>query len=92
MEQYNRPTFWLLNVSTTLSAPSLVSKISSAMTLGRSAIRRQFNTAPPTGVRALSMSAVVVPAAKFFTTTVYGPASPRIEIAGTGFEEPTMLN
>jgi hypothetical protein len=41
---------------------------------------------------ALSISAAVVPAARFFATTIYGPAIPRIEIADTGFDEPTMLN
>jgi hypothetical protein len=85
-------TFWLLNVSTTLSAPSFVSKISSAMTLGRSAIIRQLKTTPPTGVIALSMSAAVVPTARFFAMTVYGPARPRMENPEVGFAALTMLN
>ena len=39
---------------------------------------------PPTGVKALSMSAAVVPAAKFFAIIMYGPASPLIEIPFAG--------
>lgn len=83
-------TFWLLKVSTTLSAPSFVSKIISAITFGRSAIKRHPKTTPPIGVIALSISAAVVPIAKFFAITVKGPASPRIEIPG--FDVPIMLN
>ena len=45
---------------------------------------------PPTGVIALSISAAVVPKAKFLAITAYGPASPRIEIEG--FAIPTILN
>lgn len=85
-------TFWLLNVSTTLSAPSFVSKTSSAMTLGLSEMIRQFNTFPPTGVMALSISAAVVPRARFLIMTIDGPASPRIDIPGPGFAVPTILN
>lgn len=85
-------TFWLLNVSTTLSAPSLVSNTNSAMTFGCSAMMTQLMTTPPTGVIALSMSAAVVPGARFFATTGYGPASPRIDIPAVDFDLPTMLN
>lgn len=82
----------MLNVSTTLSAPSFVSKIISAITFGRSVINRQDITTPPTGVIALSISAKEVPCDRFFTITIYGPARPRIDIADAGFDAPTMLN
>lgn len=38
---------------------------------------------PPTGVITLSISAAVVPGAKFCISTENGPASPRIEISGS---------
>ena len=62
------------------------------MTFGFSAIRRQLNTTPPTGVNALSISAAEVPSAKFFAITIYGPANPLIDVLCAGFEEPMILN
>lgn len=85
-------TLWLLKVSTTLSAPSFVSKMSSAITFGCSEIKRQDITTPPTGVMALSMSAAEVPGERFFAITTYGPASPLIDIDDAGLDTPTMLN
>lgn len=58
-------TVWLLNVSMTLSAPSLVSNIISAMTVGTAVIILHRIILPPTGAIALSISAAVVPGAKF---------------------------
>jgi hypothetical protein len=75
-----RLTVWLLKVAMTLSAPSLVSKTISAMTRGCVLTRRHDTTGPLCGVMALSMSAAVVPGAKFCAITTYGPASPRIDI------------
>lgn len=69
-------TVWLLKVAMTLSAPSLLSKTISAMTIGCCFSTRQLVTMPPTGVMALSMSAAVVPGAKFCAITTNGPASP----------------
>jgi hypothetical protein len=85
-------TFWLLKVDTTLSAPSLDSKIISAMTLGLSVIMRQLRHTPPIGVIALSISSAVVPGAKFFAMTIYGPASPLIDIALDALAGPMTLN
>lgn len=62
---YGKRTVWLLNVSMTLSAPSLLSKTISAMTIGCDLSKRQLWTIPPMGVIALSISAAVVPGAKF---------------------------
>jgi len=64
----------------------------SAMTLGLSAMRRQLSATPPTGVIALSISAAVVPNAKFFAMTIYGPAIPRIDIPVVDLGVETMLN
>jgi hypothetical protein len=61
------------------------------MTLGLSVIIRQLRATPPIGVIALSISAVVVPGAKFLAMTTYGPASPLIEIPDDGFLALTML-
>jgi len=52
------------------------------MTFGLSLMIRQLNATPPTGVVALSISAAVVPGAKFLAMTMYGPAIPRMEIGG----------
>jgi hypothetical protein len=82
----------LLKVDTTLSAPSLDSKIISAMTLGLSVIMRQLRHTPPIGVIALSISSAVVPGAKFFAMTIYGPASPLIDIALDALAGPMTLN
>ena len=71
-------TVWLLKVSITFWAPSLLSNTISAITIGRCLMMRQLSMMPPTGVMALSMSAAVVPGAKFWAITTYGPASPRI--------------
>jgi hypothetical protein len=67
-----------LKVSITLSAPSLLSKTISAITIGFVLTIRQLLINPPTGVIALSMSAAVVPGAKFCASTTNGPARPRI--------------
>ena len=63
-----------------LSAPSLLSNTISAMTIGLDFSSRQLLTTPPTGVIAFSISAAVVPGAKFCAMTTNGPASPRIVI------------
>jgi hypothetical protein len=54
----------------------LLSKTISAMTIGSVFSNRQLCTRPPTGVTALSMSAAVVPGAKFCAMTTKGPARP----------------
>lgn len=72
-------TVWLLNVSMTLSPPSRLSNTISAIMMGCVLTSRHEMTRPPTGVTALSMSAAVVPGAKFWAMTTNGPASPRIE-------------
>lgn len=93
MREFGVQTFWLLKVSTTLSAPSFVSNTISAMTFGFSAMITQLITSPPMGAIALSISAAVVPGARFFATTQNGPvAVPRIDIDAPGLDEPTMLN
>lgn len=63
-----------------LSAPSLLSTTISAITIGLAFSIRQLVTTPPTGVMAFSMSAAVVPGAKFCAMTTNGPARPRIVI------------
>lgn len=45
---------------------------------------RQTSISPPTGVMTLSISAAVVPGAKFCIITENGPARPLIEISGSG--------
>jgi hypothetical protein len=60
-------------------APSLVSKTISAITLGLVATMVHSRILPPTGVIALSISAAVVPGAKFWAWMVAGPAIPRID-------------
>ena len=60
--------------------------------MGFSAMITQLTTTPPTGVIALSISAVVVPGARFLAITKYGPARPRMDIPTADFEFPTMLN
>lgn len=64
----------------TRSAPSFVSNSISAIVIGCVLRIRHLLTKPPTGSIALSMSAAVVPGAKFCANTTYGPASPRIEM------------
>ncbi len=59
-----------------MSAPSLLSKTISASTIGCCFTSQQLVTIPPIGVMALSMSAAVVPGAKFCAMTTYGPAKP----------------
>ena len=63
----------------------------SAMTIGRSLMMRQLMQTPPTGVMALSISSAVVPGAKFFAKTMYGPARPLIDIPLELFAGPTTL-
>lgn len=48
------------------------------MTIGSVLSSLQLCTSPPTGVTALSMSAAVVPGAKFCAITTGGPARPRM--------------
>jgi hypothetical protein len=62
------------------------------MTLGLSVVIRQLRQTPPTGVIALSISSADVPCAKFLAITIYGPASPLIDIPFDGFTAPTTLN
>lgn len=63
----------------TLSAPSLLSNVISAVT-GFAAVMMHLMIGPPIGTIALSISAAVVPGAKFSAMTVYGPASPRMDM------------
>jgi len=53
---------------------------------------RQLKLTPPTGVIALSISAAVVPKAKFLAMTTYGPASPLIVKPALDFGPLTTLN
>lgn len=73
-------TNWLLNLSMTRSAPSLVWNSISAITIGCVLMIRHLLTSPPTGVIALSRSPAVVPGARFCAMTTNGPASPRMVI------------
>lgn len=72
----------LLNLAITASAPSLLSNTISAITIGVVFNNRQLVTSPPYGVMALSISAAVVPGAKFCAITTNGPANPRMLIPG----------
>lgn len=63
-------TFFPLNVSITFSAPARSTNIISAITVGCEATSLQFVMSPPTLCITLSMSAAVVPGAKFCATTV----------------------
>lgn len=58
-------TVWLWKVSMTQLAPSLFSKTISAITFGLVATTMHLTILPPIGDIALSMSAAVVPGAKF---------------------------
>lgn len=71
-------TVLLLNVSMTFSPPSLDANAISTMMNGCVLTISQPTISPPTGVIALSISAAVVPGAKFCAMTAKGPASPRI--------------
>lgn len=68
----------LLNVSITLSPPSLDANTISIISSGCDLTTRHETISPPTGVMALSTSAGVVPGAKFCPSTANGPARPRI--------------
>lgn len=70
------------NASITRSPDSLDPNTISASIIGRVFTTRQLSISPPTGVMTLSISADVVPGAKFCISTEKGPASPRIEISG----------
>lgn len=67
-----------LKVSMTRSPPSREAKAISKMRKGFDLTMRQLTTSPPMGVIALSISAGVVPGAKFCAMTVNGPARPLI--------------
>lgn len=71
-------TVLLLNVSMTLSPPSRETNTISAMRKGFVLTILQLTISPPTGVMALSISAAVVPGAKFWPRRAYGPARPRM--------------
>lgn len=72
-------TLRLWKLVITASAPALSGKAISATTLGTSRVIRQLVISPPMGVMVLSISATVVPAAKFRATTTNGPlAVPRM--------------
>lgn len=75
----------LLNVSITRSPPSRDTNSISTRINGLVLTIRQLAISPPTGVMALSMSAAVVPGAKFCAMTLKGPASPRIVRFCAGF-------
>jgi hypothetical protein len=51
-----------------------------------------LSTGPPIGAMALSISAAVVPGAKFSAMTIAGPAMPRMEMPVEGLALLTMLN
>lgn len=74
----------LLNVSMTLSPPSLDANTISTIIKGCVLTTSQLTISPPTGVMALSTSAAVVPGAKFCPMTANGPASPRIVMPASG--------
>lgn len=69
-----------LKVSITRSPPSRDAKASSKRRNGFDLTMRQLRISPPMGVIALSISAAVVPGAKFCARIVKGPARPRIVI------------
>lgn len=62
----------------TFSPPSLDANAISTTMNGCVLTISQLTISPPTGVIALSISAAVVPGAKFCAMTAKGPASPRI--------------
>lgn len=74
------PTVLSLKVSITRSPPSRDANAISTIKMGFDLTIRQLTISPPTGVMALSMSAAVVPGAKFCAMTVNGPARPRMVI------------
>lgn len=75
-----KPTVLSLKVSMTRSPPSRDVNAISTIMMGFDLTIRQLTISPPTGVMALSMSAAVVPGAKFCAMTVNGPARPRMVI------------
>lgn len=75
-----RLTIWPSRNLITASAAGRVSKAISATMMGCSLTSRQLRTTPPTGVTTLSISAAVVPGAKFCAITTDGPASPLMEM------------
>lgn len=64
-----RLTVWLSKVWMIRSAASRLWKTTSAITRGCVLTRRQLSITPPMGVMALSISAAVVPGAKFWAMT-----------------------
>lgn len=78
VQQRGKLTVCLSNVAITLSAPSLLSNTISAITIGLCFMIRQLSIRPPMGVMAFSISAAVVPGAKFCAITAKGPARPLI--------------
>ena len=64
-------TFFPLNVATTFAAPSSSRKIISAMTVGKLDTSLQLDISPPMLYITLSISAAVVPGAKFCAITTF---------------------
>lgn len=84
-------TFLPLNVSMTLSAPAFSTKLISAMTVGFAATSLQEFIGPPTPNITCSISAAVVPGAKFCAITMYGPdAMPFMLSSGAPFAESSL--
>lgn len=73
----------------TRSPPSLETNDISTIMMGWVLMILQPTISPPTGVMALSISAAVVPGAKFCAMTLKGPARPRIVMLGA--DDLTML-
>lgn len=84
-------TVFPLNASITLSPASLDPNTISASMIGLVFTTRQTSISPPTGVITLSISAAVVPGAKFCIRTENGPARPLIEISGSGAFSTALL-
>ena len=85
------PTVFPLNAAITLSPASLDPNTISANIIGLVFTTRQTSISPPTGVITLSISAAVVPGAKFCIRTENGPAKPLIEISGSGAFSKALL-
>lgn len=62
------------------------------MTVDADVVTLHFRTGPPIGAMALSISAAVVPGAKFSAITTAGPAIPRMEMPVEGLALLTILN
>lgn len=87
-----RRTFFPLNCSITLSAPAASTNTISAITVGLAATSRQLTSSPPTLFITLSISAAVVPGAKFCATITSGAvAAPRILSPALPFTTPLLL-